>query len=156
MDCFVQVRAHTEAHPLFTKANSILKALDNALANSSILGYYASIFEFLNKHDDHTREASLVLLACVLAEVPVGIVQQEAAAIWAAVKPLTETDKPYMGSTQSKSLSVCSQSSLRLTGGTLQPLPTSFTQTSSSSSPALTVQSTSKLGALCCASCSVV
>lgn len=96
--CFVKVRAHTEAHPVYTRANQLLAALGKVLATESCVTYYAALLDVVREGKD--TEPGVVLLACALQEVPIGLIQSEAAAIdslISAVLAKTTAEQIYQG-----------------------------------------------------------
>jgi len=96
--CFVKVRAHTEAHPVYTRANQLLAALGKVLATESCVTYYAALLDIVK--GDKDTEPGVVLLACVLQAVPIGLIQSEAATIDGLISGLlarTAQEQIYQG-----------------------------------------------------------
>ena len=77
-DCFLKVRAHTESNPVYTKANLLLKALDQTLPSKTPAFYYAAILDMVqNPEEPVQQEASVLLLACSLQSIPISLIQKE-------------------------------------------------------------------------------
>lgn len=85
-DCFLKVRAHTEANPVFVKSNLLLKALDQTLPSKSPTLYYAAILHMVQHPEEQVhQEASVLLLACVLQATPVALIQSEFSSIKSSI-----------------------------------------------------------------------
>ena len=96
--CFVKVRAHTEPHPVYTRANQLLAGLGKVLATDSCVTYYAALLDLLRSAKD--TEPGVVLLTCVLQSVPIALIQTEAGTIEAVISHLlttTTSEQVYQG-----------------------------------------------------------
>lgn len=96
-DCFLKVRAHTESNPVYTKANLLLKALDQTLPSKSPAFYYAAILDMVQSPEELVQqEAAVLLLACSLQAVPISLIQKEFVQIKSSVIGLIRKDSPTL------------------------------------------------------------
>ena len=88
-EAFVKIKAHTEPDPIYTKANLLLKAVEQNLPKKSPTLYYAAILDQVETTQDNLHhEAALLLLACTLTTTPVALVQKEFSRIKQCVYPI--------------------------------------------------------------------
>ena len=104
-DCFLKVRAHTEANPVFVKSNLLLKALDQTLPSKSPTLYYAAILHLVQHPEEQVhQEASVLLLACVLQATPVALIQSEFLSIKSSILPSIHKDSQILAKYSVKTL----------------------------------------------------
>jgi hypothetical protein len=95
---FLKVKAHTEDHPVYTKAKQLLQAIESLIPSKTAVLYYAAILDILtNSSDPLTTEAAVQLLACILQGVPFSLIQKEREAIVSNAVGRMDSESVFIG-----------------------------------------------------------